>query len=88
VSNEAGLKYDAYVTNEDYKYLKGQKIYVTVPQGNYSLRKLIIGSYSSDEIPKNLYTNPFNHLIVSSEYHWITSENPLSVYAYKNNKVD
>lgn len=64
VTNEAGLKYEAYSVDENKKYFEGQKIYVTVPQGNYELRKLIIGTYSADEIPKSLYTNPFSQLVV------------------------
>lgn len=67
VTNEAGLKYEAYSVDENKKYFEGQKIYVTVPQGNYELRKLIIGTYSADEIPKGLYTNPFDHLVVGRE---------------------
>ena len=65
VSN-GSLKYEAYSTDENRKYLTNQKVYVTIPQGNYDLRKLIIGSYSSDETNENLYVNPFNYLVTSS----------------------
>ena len=41
---------------------------VTIPQGNYDLRKLIIGSYSADETNENLYVNPFNYLVTSSSH--------------------
>lgn len=67
VSN-GSLKYEAYSTDENRKYLVNQKVYVTVPQGNYDLRKLIIGSYSADETNENLYVNPFNHLVTSSSH--------------------
>ena len=67
VSN-GSLKYEAYSTDENRKYLINQKVYVTIPQGNYDLRKLIIGSYSADEINENLYVNPFNHLVTSSSH--------------------
>ena len=73
VSNEAGLTYDAYATDEDQKYFEKQRIYVTVPNGDYTQRKIIIGHYLGDEIPKNLYTNPFDHLVVSSKYHFINN---------------
>ena len=75
VSNEAGLKYEAYSVDNNKKYLVGTKVYVTIPQGNYEFRKLIIGRYSADEIPKNLYTNPFNNMIVSSQYGWEEKDN-------------
>lgn len=65
VSN-GSLKYEAYSIDENRKYLANQKVYVTIPQGNYDLRKLIIGSYSADETNENLYVNPFNHLVTSS----------------------
>ncbi len=81
VTNEAGLKYEAYSSDDNKKYLEGQKVYVTVPQGNYELRKLIIGSYSADEIPKNLYTNPFNYLVTSS-----TLSLPNSIWAKVNDE--
>jgi hypothetical protein len=61
---------------------------VTVPQGDYTLRKLIIGSYFGDDIPKNLYTNPFEHLIPSSQYTWIKENNTLSAVAHKSNEGD
>ena len=48
VSN-GSLKYEAYSIDENRKYLANQKVYITIPQGNYNLRKLIIGSYSADE---------------------------------------
>lgn len=88
VSNEAGLKYDAYTLDENYQYKKDQKVYVTIPQGNYSFRKLIIGSYFSNELPKELYTNPFDNLIVNSQYTWINNDNQLSALAYKTNQID
>ena len=67
VSNDS-LKYEAYSIDENRKYLTNQKVYVTIPQGNYDLRKLIIGSYSADETNENLYVNPFNHLVTSSSH--------------------
>ena len=67
VSN-GSLKYEAYSIDENRKYLANQKVYVTIPQGNYDLRKLIIGSYSADETNENLYVNPFNHLVTSSSH--------------------
>ena len=88
VSNEAGLKYDAYILDENYQYYEDQKVYVTIPQGDYSFRKVIIGSYYGDEIPKNLYTNPFDNLVINSQYHWINTDNQLSALAYKNNQID
>lgn len=90
VSNEAGLTYDAYATDEDQRYSENQRIYVTVPNGDYTQRKIIIGHYLGDEIPKNLYTNPFDHLVVSSKYHFINNEeeNSLKAYAKRDKNTD
>ena len=87
VSN-GSLKYEAYSDDEDRKYLVGSKVYVRIANGDYTLRKIITGSYTTDEIPKNLYTNPFNHLVVSSKYNWITETNKLSAIAYKDKITD
>ena len=64
VSN-GSLKYEAYSDDENREYKVGTKVYVRINNGDYSLRKTITGSYTADEIPKNLYTNPFNYLIKS-----------------------
>ena len=87
VSN-GSLKYEAYSDDENRSYLNNQKVYVRITNGDYSLRKIITGSYTTDEIPKNLYTNPFNHLVVSSKYNWITETNKLSAIAYKDKITD
>ena len=55
VSN-GSLKYEAYSDDENRKYLEGSKVYVRITNGDYSLRKIITGSYMADDIPKNLYT--------------------------------
>lgn len=64
VSN-GSLKYEAYSDDENREYKVGTKVYVRINNGDYSLRKTITGSYTADEIPKNLYTNPFNYLVKS-----------------------
>jgi hypothetical protein len=87
VSN-GSLKYEAYSDDENRKYLVGSKVYVRINNGDYGLKKIITGSYTADEIPKNLYTNPFNHLVVSSKYNWITETNKLSAIAYKDKTTD
>lgn len=64
VSN-GSLKYEAYSDDDSREYKVGTKVYVRINNGDYSLRKTITGSYTADEIPKNLYTNPFNYLVKS-----------------------
>lgn len=67
VSN-GSLKYEAYSDDENRKYQIGSKVYVRITNGDYTLRKIITGSYTADEMPKNLYTNPFDHFIISSKH--------------------
>lgn len=67
VSN-GSLKYEAYSDDENRSYLnnQNQKVYVRITNGDYSLRKIITGSYAADETNENLYVNPFNYLVTSS----------------------
>jgi hypothetical protein len=51
VTNEAGLKFEAYSNSSSVEYSKGKKVYVLIRQGNYELTKIILGAYSADEIP-------------------------------------
>ena len=56
VSNEAGLRYEAYnISDSKSEYSQNQKVYVTIPQGNYEFKKIILGVYEADEKPKPLY---------------------------------
>lgn len=65
VSN-GSLKYEAYSDDENRNYFNNQKVYVRITNGDYSLRKIITGSYAADDTNENLYVNPFNHLVTSS----------------------
>lgn len=56
-----------YAANPEEEYKKGQQVYVTVPQGDFNLRKIIIGYVSSSEIPTYLYTNPMKYLVRLSD---------------------
>lgn len=68
VSNEAGLKYEAYTSDNKITYTTGTKVYVLIPQGNYDIRKTIIAKYSEEEKENNkLYTNPFDRLVVRNK---------------------
>ena len=78
VSN-GSLKYEAYSDDENRSYLNNQKVYVRITNGDYSLRKIITGSYAADETNENLYVNPFNHLVTSS-----TLSLPNSIWAKVN----
>ena len=42
VTNDV-LRFEAYSTDPDKSYMEGQKVYVTIPSGDYSMRKIIIG---------------------------------------------
>lgn len=56
-----------YAANPEEEYKKGQDVYVTVPQGDFNLRKIIIGYVSPSEIPTYLYTNPMKYLVKLSD---------------------
>ena len=71
--SDGATKFQACVTDLSRTYAAGQKVYVLIPNGNYnSADKVIIGSYTADELPKNLYTNPFDHLVYSSKISFTT----------------
>lgn len=67
VTNEAGLKYQAYSLDNKI-YSKGKQVYVLVPQGNYELRKVITGQYETKEEQVSLYINPFDKLIIRNKF--------------------
>lgn len=48
---------------EENKYSVGQSVYVTVPQGNYSLQKVIIGAYNKDTAVPAKYLRPLDYLL-------------------------
>lgn len=66
--SDGATKFQACVADSSRTYIAGQKVYVLIPNGDYnSADKVIIGSYTAAELPKNLYTNPFDHLVYSSK---------------------
>lgn len=71
--SDGATKFQACVADSSRTYTADQKVYVLIPNGNYnSADKVIIGSYTADELPKNLYTNPFDHLVYSSKISFTT----------------
>lgn len=66
--SDGATKFQTCVADSSRTYTEKQKVYVLIPNGDYnSADKVIIGSYTADELPKNLYTNPFDHLVYSSK---------------------
>lgn len=66
--SDGATKFQACVADSSRTYTEKQKVYVLIPNGDYnSTDKVIIGSYTADELPKNLYTNPFDHLVYGSK---------------------
>ena len=47
------------------QYRNGAKVYVTIPQGDYSLEKIIVNAdYSTETVSKNyIQTSPFEHFV-------------------------
>lgn len=71
--SDGATKFQACVADSSRTYTADQKVYVLIPNGDYnSADKVIIGSYTADELPKNLYTNPFDHLVYSSKISFTT----------------
>lgn len=72
--SDGAIKFQACVTDSSRTYTEKQKVYVLIPNGDYnSTDKVIIGSYTADKLPKNLYTNPFDHLVYSSKVSFTTT---------------
>ena len=73
VSNEGGITYEVYNVDNDKTYAKGSKVYVLIPQGNYELKKIILGTFIGDN---PIAVSKFN------DYQWMESfeiENGVSV---------
>lgn len=83
--SDGATKFQACVADSSRTYTEKQKVYVLIPNGDYnSADKVIIGSYTADESPKNLYTNPFDHLVYSSK----VSFGPYSLDKYIETSTD
>lgn len=89
VSND-NTTFTAY-SNGEMAYVVGQKVYVTVPCNNYSLKKIIVGSYTSDDTSAYQYVNPWERIItVGGNLVSPTGEPaaaPISVIAKDNNEL-
>lgn len=57
------LKFDAKSVDINKTYNKNQTVYVTIPGGDYTKDKIIIGSIYNEEDIKGLYIDPFDDLI-------------------------
>lgn len=80
--SDGATKFQACVADSSRTYAEKQKVYVLIPNGDYnSADKVIIGSSTADELPKNLYTNPFDHLVYSSKYEVGLNEEGLKILA-------
>ena len=47
-----------YAWSTGLTYTKGTRVYITVPQGDYSQRKLILGIYTSEKYDEQILTSP------------------------------
>lgn len=50
-------------TESNYSYGKNVWVYVTIPQGNYENKKIIIGKYTGEDEAYTMHINPYSHLI-------------------------
>ena len=66
VTNDV-ITFEAYASENSVTYFKNQQVYVTIPQGNYELKKIILGRYNDEEITEALYTNPFDYLVYNNK---------------------
>lgn len=83
--SDGATKFQACVADSSRTYTEKQKVYVLIPNGDYNnTDKVIIGSYTADELPKNLYTNPFDHLVYSSKI----SFGPYALDKYIETSID
>jgi hypothetical protein len=54
-------------------YKENDYVYVTIPDGDYSREKIIIGRYTEDDLPKYLWTNPFDDLVYGAKWKIVSS---------------
>lgn len=91
VTNDT-IRFEAFA---DRRYVEGQKVYVLIPNGDYTAKKIILGSYEAEneDDRAKLWTNPFDHMVVSSKYNWVPWDNQgepqyLKVPATQNKYAD
>jgi hypothetical protein len=66
--------------SDDKEYKVNDKVYVVIPNGDYASEKIIIGRYNADDLPKYLWSNPFDNLIYESKINiYEEQETPLTI---------
>lgn len=67
VVTDGSIKFDAY--SELTKYRNGTSVYVTIPQGDYSNKKLIISKYTTDteNLSDDAYISPLETVVNMSD---------------------
>lgn len=66
------MTFKAYSLNEE-TYFKGSKVYVTIPQGNYNLKKIILGEAKTDTLSAKSM-RPLDSLLPLRSNNWLTSD--------------
>lgn len=61
IVTDTSVIYTAYSNNTN--YLRGDRVYITVPNGDYSQQKIIIGKYIATDSTPITYVAPFNTIV-------------------------
>ena len=77
VSN-GNMRFEAYVLNGESNYSVNSQVYVLIPKGNYSERKIILGSASDQVNVATKYTKPFENTIIANSFE-LLNENKLNI---------
>lgn len=77
VSN-GSAKFDAKPL-DDTQYKEKDQVYVLIPKSDYSLDKVILGAYKSDEEKRYSYTNPLERIKIARQLPTIVLEKSISV---------
>ena len=56
-------------------YIRGAKVYVMIPQGNYNLKKIILGEVQTEVISAKQLLRPIDSLIPIGCSNWLSKEN-------------
>lgn len=77
-ASNGNMRFEVYSLEPNQFYSPNAQVYVLVPKGDYSSRKVIISGYSEQRDTTVNYSKLFDNVIFSNSYELVTKSNPLN----------
>ena len=68
------LRFQAKSEDTEKTYDVDDMVYVRIPNGDYSMQKIITGRYTAEEISKTIWTNPFEDMNYGAKWEILNSD--------------